>query len=146
MSGELASGELFDLQRFLSAQERDYATALHELRSGRKRSHWIWYIFPQVAGLGWSLTSQRYAIQSRDEAIAYRNHPVLGTRLIECCKALLKHQSTDISQIMGYPDDLKLRSSMTLFAAISEPGSLFHQVLEAFYEGHQDSRTLQFLA
>jgi uncharacterized protein (DUF1810 family) len=135
----------FDLQRFLAAQANDYQEALRELQRGRKESHWIWYIFPQVAGLGRSSMAEKYAIQSKDEAIAYLNHPILGARLRECSEALLKHRGKPIADIMGYPDDLKLRSSMTLFAAISEPPSIFHQVLDAFYSGQMDDRTITFL-
>ncbi len=134
-----------DLQRFLTAQAEDYQSALRELRRGKKESHWIWYIFPQVAGLGYSPTAQAYSIRSRDEAVAYLNDAVLGSRLRKSCEALLKHQGRDIRDIMGYPDDLKLRSSMTLFAAISTPDSIFHQVLEAFYSGQMDERTMAFL-
>lgn len=133
------------LQRFVTAQSEDYDCALGELRRGRKKSHWIWYIFPQVAGLGYSSTSQKYAIQSRDEAVAYLNHPVLGPRLRLCSETLLKHEGKDIQEIMGYPDDLKLRSSMTLFALISPPDSVFHKVLKAFFSGQMDERTVAFL-
>ena len=105
----------------------------------------MWFIFPQVAGLGRSSMAQEYAIRSKDEAIAYVNHPVLGTRLQRCCEALLKHQSRKILDIMGFPDDLKLRSSMTLFAMISSQGSVFHEVLNAFYSGEMDDRTIAFV-
>jgi uncharacterized protein (DUF1810 family) len=135
----------YHLQRFLAAQAEDYECALGELRRGRKESHWIWYIFPQVAGLGRSSMAEKYAIQSPDEAVAYLNHPILGPRLRECSDALLKHRGTRIEDIMGYPDDLKLRSSMTLFAAISDPESVFHKVLEVFYSGERDEPTLAFL-
>src|SRR5215471_18122638 len=124
-----------NLQRFITAQAEDYQCALRELQAGQKESHWIWYIFPQVAGLGHSPTAQEYAIRSRDEATAYLAHPVLGTRLQQCCEALLQHQGTRIQDIMGFPDDLKLRSSMTLFATLSIPGSVFYKVLDAFYSG-----------
>lgn len=134
-----------DLQRFVTAQSRDYETALGELRRGRKRTHWIWYIFPQAAGLGHSSMAQRYAIQSKAEAIAYLGHEILGGRLRECAAALLPHQDTPIGGIMGYPDDLKLCSSMTLFASISDLGSVFHQVLGRFYGGAMDPKTLEFL-
>jgi uncharacterized protein (DUF1810 family) len=134
-----------NLQRFITAQAEDYQCALRELERGRKESHWIWYIFPQVAGLGRSPTAQEYAIQSRDEAVAYLAHPVLGARLQRFSEALLKHQGKRIQDIMGFPDDLKLRSSMTLFAELSEQGSVFHKVLDAFYSGQTDDRTLAFL-
>ena len=133
------------LQRFVSAQIDDFECALEELKRGRKQSHWIWYIFPQVAGLGHSSTAQEYAIKSRDEAVAYLKHPLLGARLRQCCEALLKHPGQRIQDIMGFPDDLKLRSSMTLFALVSED-SLFHQVLDTFYSGQMDERTVAFLA
>lgn len=109
-----------DLKRFLGAQQRDYATALSEIKAGRKISHWIWYIFPQIAGLGYSDMAKRYAIQNRKEAIAYLRNPVLGSRLIEIARALLHVSSADATEVMGTPDDLKLRSSMTLFALLPE--------------------------
>lgn len=132
------------LDRFLSAQERSYDAALSEIRSGRKRSHWMWYIFPQIAGLGFSSTAQYYAISDIQEAKDYISHPVLGTRLIEISNALLKLESSDATAVMGYPDDLKLRSSMTLFAQVSgDP--VFRAVLDKFYGGSPDSRTLRIL-
>lgn len=127
------------------AQAEDYNCALEELERGRKESHWIWYIFPQVAGLGRSPMAQKYAIQSREEAVAYLNHPVLGARLKQCCEALLKHVGKKVQDIMGFPDDLKLRSSMTLFAMISDGESIFHKVLNTFYSGQMDERTIEFL-
>ena len=135
----------YQLQRFITAQTEDYASALDELRRGRKESHWIWYIFPQVAGLGHSSMARKYAIQSREEAIAYLNHPVLGSRLRECCEALLIHRGKRVEDIMGYPDDLKLRSSMTLFAVVSGGDSIFRTVLDAFYSGQMDERTIALL-
>ena len=134
-----------ELNRFLSAQSEDYQVALEELKQGRKESHWIWYVFPQVAGLGLSSMSQTYAIQSKEEGLAYFQHPVLGQRLHECCEALLLHQDKSVTAIMGTPDDLKLKSSMTLFASLSDSDSIYHQVLEIFYEGEQDQKTLDFL-
>jgi uncharacterized protein (DUF1810 family) len=133
-----------NLQRFLTAQAEDYECALRELQRGQKESHWIWYIFPQVAGLGRSPTAQEYAIRTKGEAVAYLNHAVLGARLRRCCEALLEHQARRVQDIMGFPDDLKLRSSMTLFAMISVPDSVFHQVLNAFYSGQMDERTIAF--
>lgn len=135
----------YNLNRFLTAQTKNYDCALEELRRGRKESHWIWYIFPQVAGLGHSSMAEKYAIQSREEAVAYLSHAVLGARLKQCCEALLKHHEKKIQDIMGFPDDLKLRSSMTLFAMISTEGSVFHKVLNAFYSGQKDERTIAFL-
>jgi len=134
-----------NLHRFVTAQTEDYERALGELRRGRKQSHWIWYIFPQVAGLGHSSMSQEYAIRSRDEAIAYLEHVILGPRLQQCCEALLKHEGERVRDVMGSPDDLKLRSSMTLFAMVSKQDSVFHKVLNAFYFGRMDKRTIAFL-
>ena len=134
-----------NLERFLKAQAEDYNRALGELQRGQKQSHWIWYIFPQVSGLGHSPMAQEYAIRSRDEAVAYLKHPVLGPRLQRCCEAVLKHQDRKVQDIMGFPDDLKLRSSMTLFALISSPDSVFHQVLNTFYAGQLDDRTIAFI-
>ena len=108
-----------DLSRFITAQERSYDSALREIRSGRKRTHWMWYIFPQIAGLGFSQTAQYYAISSLQEAKDYYAHPVLGKRLVEISEALLALDSCDATSVMGYPDDLKLKSCMTLFAAAS---------------------------
>lgn len=135
----------YNLQRFLAAQAAAYENALRELERGQKESHWIWYIFPQVAGLGHSPTAQKYAIQSKSEAVAYLNHPVLGPRLQRCSEALLKLEGRSVEDIMGFPDDLKLRSSMTLFAMISKPDSVFHKVLDAFYSAQMDERTIAFL-
>ena len=135
----------YNLHRFLAAQAEDYECALAELKQGRKESHWIWYIFPQVAGLGQSAMSQEYAIRSGNEAAAYLDHPILGARLQKCCEALLKQEGKRVQEIMGFPDDLKLRSSMTLFAKISNPDSVFQKVLNAFYPGQMDERTVAFL-
>ena len=132
------------LDRFLSAQERSYDTALREIRSGRKRSHWMWYIFPQIAGLGMSSTAQYYSIADLSEAKDYIAHPVLGARLIEISEALLTLDSSDATSVMGYPDDLKLRSSMTLFAQVSG-NPVFSAVLDKFYGGSPDTRTLRIL-
>jgi uncharacterized protein (DUF1810 family) len=109
-----------NLKRFLDAQQRDYAIALNEIKAGRKRTHWMWYIFPQVAGLGYSEMAKRYAIRNRDEAIAYLGHPTLGKRLIEISENLLLVASNNATEIMGRPDDLKLRSCMTLFALLPD--------------------------
>ena len=132
----------YDLSRFHKAQQSSYKTALAEIRSGRKRSHWIWYIFPQIQGLGFSSTAQYYAIENLDEAKAYLADPVLRERLLEISNALLALDSCDPSEVMGYPDDLKLRSSMTLFS-LAEPGcTVFRDVLDKFYDGQEDSRTI----
>lgn len=135
----------FDLGRFLAAQQHNYEDALEELRGGRKRGHWMWYVLPQVAGLGSSAMAERYAIRSRAEALAYLGHPVLGARLTDCANALLLHEGLTAREIMGSPDDLKLRSSMTLFAALSPQGSPFHRVLERYFPGAGDPRTIAFL-
>jgi uncharacterized protein (DUF1810 family) len=135
----------FAFARFLQAQERSYETAVAELRRGRKTSHWMWFIFPQIAGLGSSSTAQFYAISGRAEAEAYAAHPILGPRLAACAEALLSIDGKSASAIMGYPDDLKLRSSATLFAAVSPAGSVFHRLLEKYFEGQPDARTLEIL-
>ena len=137
--------DIFDLTRFITAQEETYDAALSELRRGRKRSHWMWFIFPQVAGLGHSFTSMKYAIRSLDEARAYLNHPVLGPRLRECCRALLAVEGGSASEIMGYPDDLKLRSSMTLFSLVAGDSAEFQEVLARYFDGEPDARTLELL-
>lgn len=135
-----------DLNRFLRAQEGDYERALAEISAGRKRSHWMWYIFPQFAGLGSSATSQRYAIKSAAEARAYLDHPVLGPRLRACAEALLAHEGESAEAIFGFPDDRKLKSCATLFAAVSPAASIFHRLLEKYFDGEEDAATLRFLA
>jgi len=132
----------FDLDRFLRAQVGAYAQALGELRRGRKTSHWIWFVFPQIAGLGWSPTSRLYAIASLDEARAYAAHPVLGPRLIECAAAMLSHKGLTARDMLGTPDDLKFRSSMTLFAAAFPQEPLFAAALGRFFNGEGDPLTL----
>jgi len=141
---EVAS-DSFDLGRFVAAQDGVYPVALAEITAGTKHSHWMWFIFPQVSGLDSSPMAQRYAICSQAEAQAYLAHPVLGQRLLESTKALLGVHGRSANQIMGSPDDLKLRSSMTLFAYVSQPGSSFEQVLAKFYSGDKDQRTVDFL-
>jgi uncharacterized protein (DUF1810 family) len=133
------------LSRFLRAQEGDYARALSEIRDGRKHSHWMWYIFPQVAGLGASATSERYAIKSLAEAEAYLAHPVLGPRLRECAAAALAVEGRSALEVFGSPDDLKLRSCATLFACVSPPGSVFDRLLDKYFRGVRDGRTLDLL-
>jgi uncharacterized protein (DUF1810 family) len=135
----------FDLQRFIDAQAPTHQQALAELQAGRKQSHWMWYVFPQLAGLGNSDMARRYGISGRDEALAYWQHSVLGDRLARCCEALLEWQGRSATQIMGSPDDMKLRSSMTLFAAVAPDQLLFRAVLEAFFEGKPDAVTLSKL-
>jgi uncharacterized protein (DUF1810 family) len=134
-----------DLARFVLAQRADYDRALHEIRSGRKRSHWMWYIFPQYDGLGFSATSQQYAIKSVAEAVAYLRHPVLGPRLTECCEAAVAIAGCSAAEVFGSPDDLKLRSCATLFAAVSPPGSVFERLLDRFFRGVRDERTLRLV-
>jgi uncharacterized protein (DUF1810 family) len=134
-----------NLQRFLDAQATDYAPALAEVRAGRKRSHWMWYIFPQIQGLGFSSISQRYALADLAEAAAYLAHPVLGARLVEISQALLGLAGSNATAVMGSPDDLKLRSSMTLFARVPGASPVFGQVLDKFFEGQPDGQTLRRL-
>jgi uncharacterized protein (DUF1810 family) len=136
----------YNLTRFTSAQERIYDAVLAELRSGQKRSHWIWFIFPQLEGLGHSPTARHYAIKSIGEAREYLEHPLLGARLLECAEAVMAVEGRSVSAIFGYPDDLKLKSSMTLFASVTQnPHSVFLRVLEKYFHGEQDERTLQLL-
>ena len=135
----------YDLSRFVHAQADDYDRALAEIRSGRKRTHWMWYIFPQLDGLAFSATSKRYAIKSAAEAAAYLAHPILGPRLRECTEAVLHIDGRSASAIFGSPDDLKLRSCATLFASVSPPGSVFDRLLAKYYGGERDAKTLQLL-
>lgn len=136
----------YGLTRFIDAQERMYGTVLSELESGQKRSHWMWFIFPQIVGLGHSATSVHYSIKSAGEARAYLDHPVLGGRLAECSEALLAVEGRSASAIFGYPDDMKLKSSMTLFAAVAEdPHSVFARVLDRYFQGERDAATLGIL-
>lgn len=139
------SGDPYDLGRFLQAQEGDYEQALSEIESGRKRSHWIWYIFPQIDGLGSSSTSKRYAIKSLDEARAYLDHPILGPRLRECAEAVVRLEGRTAREIFGSPDDLKLKSCATLFECVSPPGSVFERLLTKYYQGRRDDKTLHLL-
>jgi uncharacterized protein (DUF1810 family) len=124
---------MHNLQRFIDAQATAYPTALSEIRSGRKRSHWMWYIFPQIQGLGFSEVSKFYALQNLTEAEAYLNHPILGKRLIEIWQELLNLVDTDATEIFGYPDDLKLKSSMALFSSIPDTIGVFQLVLDGDY-------------
>ncbi|CAM5198753.1 calpastatin [Bosea thiooxidans] len=136
----------FHLQRFVEAQESSWTAALAEVRAGRKRSHWIWFIFPQMRGLGLSSTSEFYGIVSLDEARAYLAHPVLGPRLAAIAEAVLAHQGQSANAIFGSPDDMKLRSSMTLFDAASVDGANpYRAVLRHFFDGVPDPRTLELL-
>lgn len=136
---------MHDLARFVAAQAPVYAQARAELRAGRKRSHWMWFVFPQLDGLGTSDMARRYAIGSREEATRYLAHPVLGTRLVECAQALLAVDGQSIDDILGFPDNLKLQSSMTLFAALPGADPAFAQVLDRYYAGERDAKTLELL-
>jgi uncharacterized protein (DUF1810 family) len=133
------------LDRFVRAQEEDYARALAEIRSGRKRSHWMWYLFPQVEGLGHSSTARFYAIKGIEEAKAFLAHSILGTRLRECMEAVLAVEGRTAEEIFGYPDVLKLRSCATLFARVSESDSVFERVLKKYYAGKADEAMLRLL-
>jgi uncharacterized protein (DUF1810 family) len=131
-----------DLERFVAAQDGTYPAALAELRAGRKRSHWMWFVFPQIAGLGSSPMAQRYAISGLDEARAYLAHPVLGPRLVEAARALTDLDGTDPVAVLGSIDALKLRSSMTLFAHAAPEEPVFTEVLARYYAGAEDDATL----
>jgi uncharacterized protein (DUF1810 family) len=134
-----------DLGRFIAAQADMYPRALRELEEGRKRSHWMWFIFPQIAGLGSSETARIYAIGSTAEAEAYLQHPLLGPRIVECAEAVLQHTGRSAREIFGSPDDVKLRSSATLFATVRGAAPAFQQLLERFFGGEPDQRTLDLL-
>lgn len=135
----------FNLNRFLDAQKSSYQTALEEIKNGRKRSHWMWYVFPQIQGLGFSETSIFYAIKDVQEAEAYLEHPILGSRLIEICDAAMAIQSNNANSVFGSPDDMKLKSSMTLFAALDDTNPVFQAVLDKFFSGSKDQKTLQLI-
>lgn len=135
----------YDLQRFIKEQQRTYSTAYVELSQGRKQSHWMWWIFPQIVGLGMTATSHRYSIKSIDEAKAFLSHSYLGKNIREISNVLLGLDTNDASRVMGYPDDLKLRSSMTLFAEAAPDEKVFQKVLDKFYDGKKDERTLTIL-
>jgi uncharacterized protein (DUF1810 family) len=136
----------FDLRRFADAQDRVYDTVLAELSAGAKRSHWIWFVFPQLRGLGHSATAQRYGISSLDEARAYLAHPTLGPRLRECARLVGQIDGRSAGDIFGSPDDLKVRSSMTLFARATDDNADFRAVLDKFYDGIEDALTVERLA
>ena len=133
------------LDRFVRAQAGDYAAALEEIRQGRKRSHWMWYVFPQLQGLGFSSTAQYYGLRDLEEAKDYMEHPLLGPRLVEISEALLSLETDDPSAVLGYPDDLKLRSCMTLFELAAPEQPVFARVLEKFYSGRRDGLTISLL-
>ncbi|MEO8769955.1 MAG: DUF1810 domain-containing protein [Ferruginibacter sp.] len=134
-----------NLKRFIDAQEQTFLQALAEIKNGHKQTHWMWYIFPQLAGLGKSLTSVQYSIKNLGEAQQYIQHPILGVRLIEISHALLELQNTSTRAIFGSPDDVKLQSSMTLFSCVQEPDSVFQAVLDKYFNGKQDLQTIWLL-
>jgi uncharacterized protein (DUF1810 family) len=138
--------QAYNLERFLEAQETQFEDALQELKNGRKRSHWMWYMFPQISGLGFSSTSMYYGIKDLGEAQAYFNHQVLGKRLLALVEVVLKQPENNATAIFGSPDDVKLKSSMTLFAALPESNPAFKQVLEKYFNGQDDEKTLKLIA
>lgn len=135
----------FDLNRFVDAQAGIYTSVINELRAGSKRSHWMWFIFPQIDGLAMSATSRHYAIKSMDDARVFLEHPILGPRLIECSQTLVGIEGRSASQIFGYPDDLKLKSSMTLFSLVDNADPVFDSVLEKYFDGERDDRTVEIV-
>ena len=141
-----SASDPFDLQRFVDAQARIYGQVLDELKAGRKRSHWIWFVFPQIAGLGRSATAARYAVSSLDEARAYLRHDLLGPRLHECTRLVNAVQGRSIGEIFGSPDDMKVRSSMTLFVHATDDNSDFVELLARYYDGEEDPLTLERLS
>lgn len=140
-----ANTDPYDLQRFLDAHRKHYANAISELQRGRKVGHWMWFVFPQLRGLGLSSASAYYGISGAEEAAAYLAHPVLGTRLRTCCSVLLSHQNKSAREIFGTPDDLKLRSCLTLFAAVATDPAPFNAILDQYYNSTRDPRTLELL-
>lgn len=140
-----SSNDPHDLTRFVRAQENVYEQALAEIRCGKKRTHWMWYIFPQIDGLAFSATSRHFAIKSLAEASAYLDHPILGPRLLECAEAVVGVDGRSAADIFGSPDDLKLRSCATLFACVSPGDSVFERLLRKYYGGGRDDKTLQLL-
>lgn len=137
--------QTYNLDSFVSAQDNDFEIALAEVRNGRKRSHWMWYIFPQIQGLGFSETSRYYAIRDLFEAEEFMNHEVLGSRLLRISNELLQLEEMDASEIFGSPDDMKLKSSMTLFSSLDEADPVFALVLDKFFGGSKDEKTLKLL-
>ncbi|HJR68425.1 MAG TPA: DUF1810 domain-containing protein [Gammaproteobacteria bacterium] len=141
----MSADDPYDLDRFVVAQRTSYERALGEIKAGRKHSHWMWYVFPQLAGLGFSATSKRYAIKSLDEARAYLAHPILGPRLAQCASAALAVEGRTAWEIFDSPDDVKLRSCATLFAAVAGRDSVFQRLLDKYFDGAPDSETLRLL-
>ena len=135
----------YSLQRFIGAQEKSYSMAYSEITNGKKRTHWMWYIFPQIQGLGISDMSKLYAITDIQEAVEFLNHPLLGRRLVRICVELLNIESNDAHAIFGSPDDLKLHSSMTLFSSVPAADPVFEKVLNRFFSGKKDKKTLNIL-
>ena len=135
----------YNLNRFIEAQMTTYEGAMLELTRGRKESHWVWYIFPQIEGLGRSDTAKLYSIKSLEEGRAYLKHPVLGQRLIKACEILLSLKDASMDEVMGFPDDLKLLSSMTLFEAVSEPNSIFTKIIEIYFDDERDEKSLKLI-
>jgi uncharacterized protein (DUF1810 family) len=135
----------YNLERFIEAQQNDYATAISEINSGKKRSHWMWYIFPQVLGLGFTSVSMQYGIKDLNEATAYLSNEILGKRLIEISNELLALETDDANKIFGRTDSMKLRSSMTLFSLAPNADNVFQKVLDKFFDGKKDEKTLQLL-
>ncbi|MDF2451042.1 MAG: calpastatin [Bacteroidota bacterium] len=134
-----------DLKRFIKAQMQDFKIALAEIKEGKKRSHWMWYIFPQLRGLGFSETSKYYGIESLEEAKEFLNHSELGQNLVTITSELLKLDNTNATEIFGTPDDRKLLSSMTLFSLVTPENPIFQHVLDKFFDGKKDDRTIQLL-
>ena len=135
----------YNIKRFVNAHQSSFAMALEEIQAGYKMSHWMWYIFPQIKGLGYSDIAEYYAIEDLDEAKAYLKEPTLAAHMQEICDALLKNESNDAEKVMGWPDDLKLRSSMTLFAAAEPTNDIYQKVLNKFFEGKSDEKTFALL-
>lgn len=136
---------IIDLSRFTEAHERSYLTALEEIGKGRKRTHWMWNIFPQIRGLGYSPASRYYAVRDLEEAAAFLRDPFLGGHLSEICGVLLELESCSAAEVFGRPDDMKLRSSMTLFSIVAGEDSVYQKVLDKFFEGKRDAQTLRIL-
>jgi uncharacterized protein (DUF1810 family) len=145
-NGGLLMNDHFDLERFVTAQHPVYDRVLKELRAGRKTSHWMWYVFPQLRGLGWTPTARHYGIASMDEARAYLAHPVLGSRLLECVGLVLTLRGPTAGQIFGYPDVLKFRSCLTLFSTAAPEVEVFPAALARYYGGEADALTLERLS
>jgi uncharacterized protein (DUF1810 family) len=135
----------YNLNRFIDAQKYIYEQVISELSNGNKQTHWMWFIFPQINGLGRSSIAELYSIKNKEEAIAYLENPILGKKIRECTEIILNINGKTASQIFGFPDDMKLKSSMTLFAYISDSHSIFHRVLDKYFDGKEDKKTLDLL-